>query len=205
MLKLKTAFHCKDDKIHARNCVVEKVVELSGGAFDAFSNNLMGYRDFIKDNRDLMYFNKDGTAHCLLVTGEGREDGILVQAEGYGYARYTALVPHAHSILAMDRYPALAGLCQKLTDMADYIVEEGMKLKPGDTCTFVRMDDLEAMSGVDVARNTAIVSTLSGMLNDRPEIADWEIDKNEFIITPQAPALEQSSEHEQEPEHGPKM
>ena len=201
MLKIKANFNRKEERIYAQDCVVEKVIELSGEQFDAFSNNLLADRDFIKNNRELMYYDADGAAHCLLVIGEGRENGVLTQAEGYGYPRYTALVPHARSILTLGRYPALAGLCQKLTDMADYIVREGVKLKPGDTCTFVSMDDLEAMSGIDVARNTAIVSALCDMLGDRPEIADWEIDRNEFIITPQAPTLEQGSEQE----HGPMM
>ena len=202
MLNLKADLHCKDNKIYAKNCVVEKVVQLPGVEFDAFSRDLMAYRDFIKDNRDLMYSDGDGTQHCLLVTGEGRADGIFVQAEGYDYARYAGHVPHVHSIIAMDRYPALAELCRKLSEMADHIVAEGMKPDPGEDRAFVSMDDLEAMSGIDVAYNGTIVSTLSDMLGDRPEIADWEIDKNEFIITPMALAMEQSSEPEPEPMMG---
>lgn len=36
---------------------------------------------------DLMC-EKDGVWHCLLVTGEGMEDGVLVESEGSSYARY---------------------------------------------------------------------------------------------------------------------
>ena len=205
MLKINADLHCKEDKIHARSCVVEKVIALSGGQFDAFSRNLFGHHDFIKEHRDLMHFDNDSTAHCLLVVGQGREDGVIIQAEGYDYSRYSAHVPNVHSILAMDRYPALGELCRKLTEMADSIVEQGMKPEPGENRAFVSMDDLEEMSGIDVAYNNAIVSTLSGMLNDRPEIADFEIDKNEFIITPAAPDLEQSPDQEQAQEPGQTM
>jgi len=201
MLNLKADLHFKERTIRAKNCIVEKTIELSGEQFDLFSQGLLRDWDFIKENTHLMRFGRDGAYHCLLVIGEGRQDGILVQSEGYDYARYAGHVPHVHSIIAMDRYPALAGLCRKLTEMADYIVEEGMKPAPGEGRAFISMDDLEAMSGINVAYNGTIVSTLSDMLGDRPEIADWEIDKNEFIITPKAPAMEQSPE----PEPGPMM
>ena len=47
---------------------------------------------------DLMC-EKDGVWHCLLVTGEGMEDGVLVESEGSSYARYAAFVPSVKDIL----------------------------------------------------------------------------------------------------------
>lgn len=202
MLKLNAIFHRKDDNLHPRSCVVEKVIPLTGAQFRRFASDMLSDWDFIKDNVDLMRMDSDGTYHCILVTGEGCENGILVESEGSTYARYAAHVPHVHSIIAANRYPAIADLTNKLTAMADHIVEAAAQLRQGENRVVVSMDELEEISGIDVARNTAITSILTKMLNERPEIADWELDKSEFIVTPapavpeqkQAPAPEQTRE-----------
>jgi len=194
MLKLNADFQYKDSTILAKKCVVEKTIPLSGKEFDVFSKNLLRDWDFIKENVGLMHFDENGVYHCLLVTGESREDGILVQSEGYNYARYSAHVPHVHSIIAMDRYPSLAGLTNKLIAMADHMVDEAMKSQSGDGCAVVNMDTLEEMSGIYVACNPEIVYTLSKMLSDRPEIDDWEIGGNKFIVTHGVPEMEQEQE-----------
>ena len=54
--------------------------------------------DFIDQYRDEMYQEGD-IAHCILVKGENSTDGILVNSEGSGYARYAAYVPAAQSFL----------------------------------------------------------------------------------------------------------
>jgi hypothetical protein len=57
--------------------------------------------DFIKDNIELMSIDDQGTFHCLLVVGEDRPDGILIESEGYGYARYASFMPNAADFLAV--------------------------------------------------------------------------------------------------------
>lgn len=61
--------------------------------------HLFDNQEFIKEHRDLMYQDRDGVSHCLLVLGEGEEDGILVESEGSLYARYSALLPNARSYM----------------------------------------------------------------------------------------------------------
>jgi len=205
MLKINADLQFKDSVIRTKDCVVEKIIELTGEQFDLFSKGLLKDQGFIKENNHLMRFGEDGAYHCLLVTGEGRDDGILIQSEGSDYARYSSHIPHVHSVIAMDRYPALGNLCRKMTEMADYIVAEGVKPDPGEDRAFVSMDDLEEMSGIDVAYNNSIVTTLMEMVAERPEVADLEIVKSEFVITPAAPDLEQSPEQEQAQEPGQTM
>ena len=54
--------------------------------------------DFIADYANETY--DDGERkHCLLVLGEGEDDGILVCSEGSFYARYSAYLPKARQIL----------------------------------------------------------------------------------------------------------
>ena len=51
--------------------------------------------------------------HCVLVKGENSRDGILVDAEGYSYARYAAFAPDCDKLRLQDvpihyEYPAKA-------------------------------------------------------------------------------------------------
>ena len=68
------------------------------GEYESFTNHLMHKHDFIRENVDFMY-EKDGVRHCLLVTGEGMEEGVLVESEGSSYARYFAFVPSVLSLI----------------------------------------------------------------------------------------------------------
>lgn len=56
---------------------------------DVHLHDLLSDYDFIKENFDKMYTDSDQIWHCLLVKAEGANEGILVEAEGYGYARYS--------------------------------------------------------------------------------------------------------------------
>jgi len=197
MLKINADLHCKEDKIHARSCVVEKVVTLPGAQFDSFSRNLFGRRDFIKDNKGLMRFDADGTAHCLLVVGEGREDGILVQDEGYGYARHSAHVPNVHSILAVDRYPALGELCRKLTEMADHITV-GL-LQDGNAS--MHLAGQAKRFDIDMQSGDTLCSAVTDMVAERMRERGFDVEmvEGEISITPRTPVLEQAPEQGQEP------
>ena len=55
-------------------------------------------RPEIAQHRDLMYM-AEGVAHCLLFVDSKTGDGLLVEAEGYDYARNSHFVPNAKAIL----------------------------------------------------------------------------------------------------------
>jgi len=73
--------------------VIEKEVLIEPGLFETFIKNPLDDYDFIKENIELMYCDNEGTFHCILVTSEKHDFGILVESEGYHYARYTAYLP----------------------------------------------------------------------------------------------------------------
>jgi hypothetical protein len=78
--------------------VVEAVIELSEDNFRVFADDLLLDFDFIKDSIEKMYIDSDRIWHCLLVKALGSKDGILIEAEGYGYARYSAYCPNLSQI-----------------------------------------------------------------------------------------------------------
>ena len=94
-LVTRAKFRYKDNEIEPERCVIDDVVELSSGKFDYFSDHLLEDCDFISERTSLLGSDEEGRCHCILVLGNGSEDGILVNSEGYDYARCTAFMPYA--------------------------------------------------------------------------------------------------------------
>ncbi len=101
---MRAVFFRKEPEIEANEFCVEKVIVLPAHEYESFTKHLMHDYDFIRDNVDLMC-EKDGVWHCLLVTGEGMEDGVLVESEGSSYARYSSFVPSVKEI--MEQHQAM--------------------------------------------------------------------------------------------------
>lgn len=97
-MKINVPLRRKDAEIEVSPCIAEKIIELSADLFNHFSENMLNDYDFIIENIDCMYQDINGVNHCLLVLGEGRDDGILVESEGSAYARYSAFVPNARQL-----------------------------------------------------------------------------------------------------------
>ena len=98
---LKADFRCKQVAPEVEACVVEKVVELSTVEFDQFCRSMLEKYPFIREARALLHYD-DGMRHGFLVLGVGRNDGILVDTQGADYARYSAFIPNARSLLTPD-------------------------------------------------------------------------------------------------------
>lgn len=74
--------------------VVTKVVELSAIEYQWFTTHLLEKAPFIVANRDLMSYDENtGITRCLLVTAQSVRGGILVDSQGFSYARYAAYIP----------------------------------------------------------------------------------------------------------------
>jgi len=70
---------------------ITKDIELNDKDFKEFCKDFLENRDFIIENSISMGYDNDAY-HCILVYNKKSNDGILVENEGYGYARYTAVV-----------------------------------------------------------------------------------------------------------------
>lgn len=73
--------------------VIEKEVILSKKEFDKFINRPLDDYDFIIENIESMYCDSNEVYHCIYVTSQEHEFGMLIESEGYHYARYTAYLP----------------------------------------------------------------------------------------------------------------
>ena len=97
-MNIKAIFHGKDPELELKNCIFDRVVFLPDEKYQQFQKNLLEEYDFISMYRDEMYRTGD-TVHCFLVKGMNSSDGVLVNSEGFGYARYTAYLPAAQVFL----------------------------------------------------------------------------------------------------------
>lgn len=86
--------YVQDNDRRKDSFVVEKIVVLPENQYIQYQcGGFLCDSIFLFDNLDKMWFDSAARVwHCLLVTGESRSDGILVESEGYSYARYAAYV-----------------------------------------------------------------------------------------------------------------
>ena len=92
---------CKQTGCEADPCAVDKVIELPSPRFQQFSRALLADYDFIAENKDAIQRDEDAR-HCLLILDAEGKDGFLVDPQGHNYARYSAFVPNARSLLTPD-------------------------------------------------------------------------------------------------------
>lgn len=91
-------FTRKPSSFQTEACQVEKVIELPAEKFDAFLASPGNDESFITEHSELMGV-WDGMAHGILVLGKDREDGVLINSEGYDYSRYASYIPRARDIV----------------------------------------------------------------------------------------------------------
>lgn len=166
-MRIRAEFNQKTCEIYTKECEIEKVIKLSQKEYQSFAQNMLQYFDFMKENENIMYV-KDGIWHCLLVMGEESEDGVLVQSEGAGYARYSAYLPSAAVLLERRQVnTALKELEKVLSEAADAIVQEGIRETGDGEYTALLEEVLEQTGLGDYLRGQ-----LAGILKERQEVKE---------------------------------
>lgn len=190
-MKINVPFRRKNVGIETNPCVVEKTVELPADLFAYFSRNLLDDYDFILENIDFMYQDKDGVNHCLLVLGEDQDDGILVESEGSAYARYSAFVPNARQLWQQAQYdPALQSFCDRMQAAMENILRTAPQLCQ-DGMLRVPLSDFAPGPG-EYPLDTAL---LSEMLSGQPEFDSVELFGDEIIAQVNPAYLPAEKEH----------
>ena len=113
-LRTCAAWRRKEPELDANECKIEAVVELSDMQFCTFKHHMLEDYDFIREHVDVMYRDRNGLDHCLLVLGEGYDEGVLVDSQGSAYARYSSLLPNARTFLKKN-----------IQTMAEELIREG--------------------------------------------------------------------------------
>lgn len=133
-MNINAIFSRKECAIYPSSCEVHKVISLSSPEFEHFRLNLNKDYDFIREHVDLMYRDSNKVWHCILVTGEVHQDGILVESEGSDYARYSAFVPNAGDIMKAPELERRAALLDGILDsLSDHYSEQELYALLHDT------------------------------------------------------------------------
>ncbi|WP_243154010.1 DUF6329 domain-containing protein [Pseudoflavonifractor sp. 60] len=140
------------------DCQIEKVVELSHEDFCHLKIVPSDSQPFIVENRSCMY-SEDGVMHCLLALGQGSNDGVLIEAEGYRYPRYAAYIPGMRDIVNAE-----------INRAAEFIVRQGTA-ESASVCWSVRFEELEKSLGLTIRESSGLDSMLRAALKQRPEVA----------------------------------
>lgn len=173
---MKTVFEHKPE-FTFREFAVKKTVTVPAGKLEEMLRHPMRRHEAIVENTDVMGVDGEGVYHCLLVTGEGRQDGLLVESDGSGYARYASYVPEATAL----RYPTLSKLNRELAAAVDAIIAEGTSRTRSGNWT-VNFAELEDMTGLCVEGKPFLQETLGDMLCSRLEVADLAIEDGQFDV-----------------------
>ena len=182
-MRLTAAMRRKENFIKDEPCVIKKVVTLTDAEYEKFSNNLIADRDFIKRNAIHMGFD-NGERHCLLVTSHARQDGILVDSSGYGYARYAAHVPNAKDLLLIRRMtPEMRELLTKVPDIAEHILELGADGNTAPHTAEINMYALEDEYGVMLVDRPMAQNALAQELRSHSEVSDIYFDGRRLEVT----------------------
>ena len=102
-MQLNAVFHRKEPKFDPEPCAAEKIIELSEADYWGFRQSMLQDQPFIAEFNNTLRARGDGMTRCLLVLGEGCDDGVLIDPSGSNYARYAAFVPGARQLIAMDQ------------------------------------------------------------------------------------------------------
>lgn len=69
---------------------VEKIIQLSQEQYQHFLDHIWEDMPFLAANKALTNYDVQGVNHCLLITTQNIRSGILVDCQGYNFARYAA-------------------------------------------------------------------------------------------------------------------
>jgi len=190
-MKLNANLGYKLKYMNAYSCEIGKVIELSAEKFDAFKENLLAEHDFIAENNELLRSKtKDNQTVCLLVLGEGLDDGILVDPEGCNYARCTAFISNARQLVFLEqRYRCIEDLESFAIKAVEEIVSDAYAYKgEGNYCVLIS----------DVLKEYCLkehdTPLLVEMLNERSGITS-EITGDEIAICYNRQIKEETARH----------
>ena len=165
---VKTIAQCKDPEIIAQPWEIEHTVELPPGEFRYFKEHLLRDQPFIAEHAQELYKDSDGVTHGMLVLCEGIDDGILVNSEGFAYARYAAYLSGARTFSLMNRYPPLRDFCVQMDSLVDKFVQQAIEAEQ-----MVYDQDIPSFS----------MPLFLDMLYERPEFSEVETTHNEVYLT----------------------
>ena len=112
-MQINAAMRVKQEAIIEQPCIIADIMELPESEYASLYQNLLKDRGCFSGMKN-MDTEFDGQRCCVLVLGEGQEDGILVDTQGTAYARLSAFIPNARTLVKVHT-----------RELANYVISEG--------------------------------------------------------------------------------
>ena len=174
-MKIKADLIRSPERLRPARCQVEKMVEVDGPEFDAFLGAPREAWPFLEANAELMH-QWMGVDHCLLALAAGRSDGVLVNSEGSGRARYAAYLPQARAMVAaeLDRaVDLIVQRCAANTGAGSW--QAHFNKRPACGNCRIPLEELEEQLGLVIRAGNGLDAMLLDALRRRPEVSAVEL------------------------------
>lgn len=139
--------------------------ELPQSEFLHFKNNLLDDYPFIEECAERLHGDENGIVRGLLVLCKDSDDGILVNSEGRSYAKDSAYLPGARSLVLLNNHPSLKDFCTQMTGLVDKYVLDILDRQSGGEAEI----SYQEIDYDDTPEGFSIPLFLK-MLAERPEI-----------------------------------
>ncbi len=177
----------KKSDFRTEACSIDKVVELSQEKFKEFLNSPLSDYDFIREFNKEQHERTDNTYSFILVLGENEQDGVLIDPQGYSYARYSAYIPNARNLVEHEQYPSLNAFTDEMRWTVDQYTQKAVD---GQIDCQYSIDLNEVRRNF---RHSGFSKELfMDMLTDRPEIESAKAVDGYCIATVAEPYLRQA-------------
>ncbi len=166
---------CKADRFVPKKCAVEKVIEVSDSEFRTFIENPMKRNYYLPQYKDLMGYYDD-SYHGVLFVNMGNGDGLLVNSEGYDYARYSQYIPNASDLIRQHEQTAALG---NLKANMDGCIDKWLEKYEGESKFDIPLTDI--INDVDFGE--FFTEYASERLSGDPRIERCELTPNDLEVT----------------------
>lgn len=175
----------KEPVLAADRWEVVHTVELPRAEFIHFKNHLLDDYPFIAEHSDELHVDSNGNTKGLLVLCEGAADGILVNSEGSSYARYSAYLPGARSLLLLDRFPSLKSFCETMNSLVDKYMSIALAEQNNGWCSidYTAVEAEVDQQWLDRGELAFCEDLFLDMLSERPEVAEISVCRNQIALT----------------------
>lgn len=166
---------CKADRFVPKKCAVEKVIEVSDSEFKKFIENPMKRNYYLPQYKDLMGYYDD-SYHGVMFVNMENGDGLLVNSEGYDYARYSQYIPNASDLIRQHEQTAALG---NLKAHMDCCIDKWLEKYEGESKFDIPLTDL--INDVDFGE--FFTEYASERLSGDPRIESCELTPNDIEVT----------------------
>jgi hypothetical protein len=168
MLKINAIFQRKLAALEAKPCVIEAVNVMSNKEYEEFTSALLMDKSFIEDRKENMFTDSSGQVHCILAMNDESGDGILIDSNGYDYARYVSFLPNIKPYIS-----------QQISRAADLIIEDA-RYNTSNGSWNIDFEEITKQYGIIVKENNGLENLLLLELESRTETAEISAEEGRF-------------------------